>query len=109
MLACTATVTFVRCDGQSYTCTTVTGASWYDKSIVTMDGSGLAAANAVKIRIPSAQLPDGWRPRPGDHVVRGAAEGIASPAELAAYAPRLVLEVGDNLRGRFPHLAVTAK
>lgn len=109
MLACTETVTFVRCDGQAYTCTTVAGVSWYDKTVVAMEGSGLAAANAVKIRIPAAQVPSGWQPAPGDHVVRGTVGSISTPAQLTAHDARLVLEVGDNLRGRFPHLAVTAK
>ncbi len=110
MLACTETVTFVRCeDGQSYTCTTLSGVSWYDKNIINLEGSGLAAANAVQLRIPEEQLPDGWSPVPGDHVVRGTAADIATPAQLAAYSPRLVMTVGDNLRGMFPHLAVTAR
>ena len=51
-------------------------------------------------------------PEVGDHIFRGelsAGETITSPADLAARKPRKVMSVGDNLRGRFPHLAVTAQ
>ena len=110
MLACNEKATFIRCvNGQAYTCTTINGVSWYDKHIINLEGSGLAAANAVQIRIPARVLPGDYTPQPGDHVVRGTVLSIRTPAELAAHDPRLIMTVGDNLRGRFPHLAVIAR
>ena len=113
MLACTEKITLVRCTGDSYTTATVRGVSWYVKTQVTKEATGLTFANYVKIRIPEESLPsDDMSPRVGDHVFLGelsAGETISSPADLAARQPLKVMSVGDNLRGRFPHLAVIAQ
>ena len=107
MLACDETMTLIRSDGQSYTCTVFSGVSWHDKTQVTPGNNGLTYANYTQARIPKDVLEAaGVMPKTGDHIVRGVVESVATPKELAAYAPRKVLTVGDNLRGRFPHVAV---
>ena len=113
VLACTETITLVRCTGDEYTTATVRGVSWYGKTQVTKDSTGLSFSNYVKIRIPEESISGAAMiPEVGDHIFRGelsAGETITSPADLAARKPRKVMSVGDNLRGRFPHLAVTAQ
>lgn len=113
MLACTETITLVRCVRDEYTTATVCGVSWYVKTQVTKEATGLTFANYVKIRIPEDSLSGAAMcPRVGDHVFLGelsAGETISSPADLAARQPLKVMSVGDNLRGRFPHLAVSAQ
>ena len=108
MLACNETVTLIGCDGETYTCTPLEGVSWFDKTVAVKEDRGLTFANTVKIRIPAAVIEAAAvMPETGDHVVRGAVTGIETPAELAAYHPRKVMTVGDNRRGRFPHVALT--
>lgn len=105
MLACDETVTLIRCDGETYTCTPLEGVSWYDKTVVVREDRGLTFANAVKVRIPAAVLEAaGVTPETGDHIVRGTASGVGTPAQLAALSPRKIMTVGDNRRGRFPHV-----
>ncbi len=111
MLMCNETVTVVRGTGQGYTVQTYEGASWYDKTIVSVQNNGLAYANMVKVRLPEAVLEGAQMlPEVGDHIVRGAVESVPeTPAELAAYSPRKIIRVGDNRRGKFPHLEVEGK
>lgn len=108
MLACDKTVTVVRYDGEAYACTVIQGVSWFEKLQVAVQDKGLAAADTVTVRIPAAQLPEGFLPRTGDVVVLGAVEAeIAKPADLASYRRFTVLGVGDNRRGRLAHVVVT--
>ena len=107
MLACDETVTLVKCDGEAYTCTVLEGVSWFDKTVVVKEDKGLAFANAVKVRIPAAVAEEtGVLPETGDHIIRGTAPEIETPAQLAALSPRKVMTVGDNRRGRFPHILI---
>lgn len=108
MLACDKMVTLVRCDGMTFTCMMIEGVSWFDKRIAAIQEKGLAVANEVKIRIPAANLPPGVMPRVGDVVVLGAVDQpIARPADMDSYRHAKVLAVGDNRRGRLPHVAVS--
>lgn len=113
MLACNETVTLVRCDGEVYATCQIIGASWYDKTQVVQATNGLQYANIAKLRIPADvadELP--MLPEVGDHVIHGAlapGERIATAADLNRYHPRRVVTVGDNMRGRLPHLAVIAQ
>lgn len=107
MLACDDTMTLIRGDGMGYTCTVFSGVSWYDKTQVTAGNNGLTYANYTRVRIPRDVLEAaGVMPETGDHMVRGAVDSVSTPRELAEHAPRKILTVGDNLRGRFPHVAV---
>ncbi len=111
MLACTETVTFVRLvkgvDTDTYTVTAVTGASWFNKTRIKTENTGVVYDNAVQIRIPADALPASFLPAVGDYVVRGAVTGtISKRADIEAYAPRKVVAVGDNRRGGLPHVAV---
>ena len=109
MLACDQTVTFVRCDGESYTLTPVSGVSWYDKTRIQTDGFGLVFGNSVMIRIPSEVVPKEL-PKTGDQVILGTLETVPkTPAELAPFHPRRVMSVGDNRRGSRPHVVVAAQ
>lgn len=111
MLACTETVSFVRLvkgeDDDSYAVTTITGVSWFNKTRIKAEGTGVVYDNIVYIRIPAAALPADWLPAEGDHVFRGEPTGaIMTPAQLSVYKSRKVLTVGDNRRGRLAHVAV---
>lgn len=109
MLQCSDTITVIRCVGNSYTSTVIQGVSWYDKTQIKQESTGMTYANVVKIRIPADVLPD-TLPCVGDLVIRGTmAAKPASPADIAPYKPRKIMLVGDNLRGGLPHVAVTAE
>lgn len=108
MLACDETITVVRYDGEAYACTAIRGASWFEKLRVSVQDKGLASANTLSVRIPAGRLPEGFLPRVGDTVVRGAVTApITKPADLAAYRHFTVTGVGDNRRGRLAHVVVT--
>ncbi len=112
MLGCNETVTVVKCDGEAYTATVFEGVSWFDKTQVKTENSGLVFANAVRVRIPADAQEGKPLPAVGDHIIRGGLpEGtvIRTPAELAAYHPRKVMAVGDNRRGGLPHVTVTGQ
>ena len=109
MLACNETITIIRCNGESYTTVVINGVSWYDKIQAKLESTGMTYANEVKIRIPTASLPDKL-PEVGDLVIKGVIPDIPTvPADIAPYKPRKIMAVGDNRRGRIPHVAVTAQ
>lgn len=109
MLACDKTVTLVKCDGEDYTTTVIHGVSWFDKTQVKLEGSGLVFANVTKVRIPAAAIP-ATLPEAGDNIVLGTITGtVTKPADLAPYHPRKIMGVGDNRRGRLPHLVVVCQ
>ena len=109
MLQCSDTITIIRCSGDSYTSTVIRGVSWYDKTQIKQESTGMTYANVVKIRIPEDVLPD-TPPNVGDLVIRGTmAAAPTSPADIAPYKPRKIMAVGDNLRGGLPHVAVIAE
>ena len=113
MLACTETVTVVKCDGEIYTATVYVGVSWFEKVQIKLEGKGMVYANAVKVRIPADALPpSGLLPEEGDHIIRGQlplGTVIQKPADLAAFHPCKVMGVSDNRRGGIPHVAVMAQ
>lgn len=109
MLNCTETITLVRCDGQSYTMTEIIGVSWYDKSGGVMTDGGINPSNTLIIRIPANCFGD-VLPQSKDQVVRGSiSTTITTPADLAPYRPRTVMNVGDNRRGTLSHVVVTCR
>lgn len=110
MLACDKTVTLVRLNesGEGYSCMTIAGVSWYGKTVVAVQDRGLTAADEVKVRIPVDSLPEGVMPATGDFIVLGAVASVAKQSELDAHTHAKVLGVGDNRRGRLPHVAVIA-
>ncbi len=110
MLACTETVTFIRrvsgADTDTYTTAVFSGVSWFDRTRVRAEDTGLVYDNAVQIRIPAALVGD-FFPDVGDAVVRGAVTGtISRRSDLEAYSPRKVVAVGDDRRGGLPHVSV---
>jgi len=111
MLACTETVTFVRLvkgtDSDAYETITFSGVSWFDKTRIKTENSGMVYDNAVQIRIPAASITTEQLPAVGDFIVRGAVSGaITKRSDLEQYKPRRVMTVGDNRRGGLPHVAV---
>ena len=110
MLACTDAVTLVKCDGETYTATVIDGVSWYDKTQVRAEGTGLVFSNAVKVRIPAAVIPaNAPLPEVGDHLIHGKLPlgfTMERPADLAPFHPRKVMAVADNRRGGLPHVVV---
>lgn len=108
MLACDKTVTLIKCDGETYTGTVIHGVSWFDQTSVKVEGTGMVFANATKIRIPAAVVPQ-ILPQVGDQLILGTLPlklVIKKPADLAPYHPRKVMAVGDNRRGRLAHVVV---
>ncbi len=110
MLACTETVTFIRLmksgDEDTYMTTVFAGVSWFDRTRVRTEDTGLVYDNAVQIRIPAALVGD-YFPAVGDAVVRGEVTGtILRRSDLEAYSPRKVVAVGDDRRGGLPHVSV---
>lgn len=106
MLACTETITLVRCDSKSYTQWTIEGVSWYDRHPAQMDATGMVYGADIRIRIPADRVTE--MPRPGDIVILGEAGAISGPADIDKYNHARVMTVGDNRRGRLPHVVVMA-
>ena len=113
MLCANETVTVIRCDGEVYTATLYSGASWFEKTGVVLADKGLVSENSVRVRIPAASFPSGAAlPVAGDHILRGAlpfGRTVQSPADLAVLGARRIMAVGDNRRGGIPHVAVIAE
>lgn len=113
MLACDDTITLVKCDGETYTATVIDGVSWYDKTQVKVEGTGLVFSNAVKVRIPASVISvNGPLPEVGDHIIRGLlplGTVLERPADLGPFHPRKVMAVADNRRGGLPHVAVVGQ
>ena len=112
MLMCDDTITLVQpCrgdDGETYVCTTISGASWYGKAVTEMTTKGAQPKNQYKCRIPKDSMPADVTPRAGDFVVHGVALDVrAAPRDLCAYEYFAVTAVGDNRRGVNPHWAVS--
>jgi len=109
MLMCDKTITLVKSDGEAYTTTAIEGVSWFDKVQVKLESTGLVFANATKVRIPSAVIPS-TLPKVGDILILGeVTTALEKPADLAPYRHVKVMAVGDNRRGRLPHLAVVCQ
>ena len=100
-------VTLIRCDGETYTATPYSGASWFEKTGIVPSDGGFVSENSVRVRIPNPSV----LPAVGDHILRGTLPAgctVQSPADLAALGARRIMAVGDDRRGRMPHVAVSA-
>ena len=112
MLMCTETVTLIHAvhgkNGETYTCTPLTGASWYGKAVTVPSADGARIQNTYKARIPAGNMPDGVTPCTGDYLVRGTvAQVTRAPADFEDREYFLISAVGDNRRGRLQHWAVS--
>ena len=106
MLMCDETITLVRPDGMSYRTEVISGVSWYDKAVVSLQDRGLSAARSTKIRIPADRLPQ-MLPQTGDLVIRGVGpETIDGLKDLCGYTYAKIMQVSDNRRGGLPHMAL---
>ena len=107
MIACDQTITLVKHvtekDGDTYTCTTVNGASWFSKTVITTSGDGAKPANTYDVRIVGNVDID---PTPGDYIALGVVDGITKPADLKGKTHFRITSVGDNRRGSLPHWRV---
>lgn len=74
--------------------------SWFAKSVSTLTDKGLAFAQVVECRIPVENAPDGFAPRAGDMLLRGAAPADAQTAAALkrAHGAATVKAVHDNRR-----------
>ena len=110
MLACTETITLVQqeegVESDTYRCTVIDGVSWYDRAKAVLQEHGLTAMRETKIRIPESVLPPGVFPQEGNFIVRGEVSEITQITGLADYVSIRVMAVGDNRRGRLPHVLV---
>lgn len=107
MIACNETITLVKhttdTDEDVYTCTTVTGASWFYKTVITTSGDGAKPANTYEVRVFSDEI----TPAPGDYIARGEVKDITKPSDLKAIEHFRITSVGDNRRGGLPHWRVS--
>lgn len=74
--------------------------SWFAKSVSGLTDKGLAFAQAVECRIPAENAPDGFAPRAGDMLLRGAppADAQTAAALKRAHGAATVKVVCDNRR-----------
>ena len=110
MLMCQELITLVHLertdDGETYVLTSINGASWYGKRIVTTKGTqGQNTYQSLyKVRIPENNMPYGIVPCKGDFLVRGAVEDVKNaPTDFAEKEYFCIASVGDNRRGRLGH------
>lgn len=74
--------------------------SWFAKSVSALTDKGLALAQVVECRIPVENAPDGFTPRAGDMLLRGAPpDGTATVTALKRrHGASTVQAVHDNRR-----------
>lgn len=104
MLACDQTITLIKhiteTEGERYTCQTVSGASWFSKTVIVTSGDGAKPSNTYDVRIyGNVDI----APAPGDYIARGVVNGITKPADLKDFEYFRITSVGDNRRGGLPH------
>lgn len=127
---CDQTVTLVHHvkgkDGDTYTCTTYSNASWFARQTISTSGDGAKPVNSYEVRIMTR---DDISLDMGDYVVLGAFDNFEAPSDLdigkvytsadgrvftAADGSLLVLDtaahehfrvtaIGDNRRGWLAH------
>lgn len=104
MLMCNQTVTLVRHvkgdDGDTYTCATYAGASWFERETITTSGDGAKPVNSYEVRIMTQE---DISPASGDYVVLGEIADVSKPADLKNRPHFRVTATGDNRRGRLAH------
>lgn len=108
MIACDQTITLIKHimgeDTDAYTCTTVSGASWYSKTVIVTSGDGAKPANTFEVRIfGNLDI----EPAPGDYVALGTVEAVTKPSELKGVEHFRITSVGDNRRGGLAHWRVS--
>ncbi|WP_317853797.1 DUF6751 family protein [Chakrabartyella piscis] len=88
-----------------YEAYSIEGVSWFSKMIAAVQDKGLTSGNTFVVRIPeSVELPCDIKI--GDLVVHGVVSAITKQADLAGMEYFTVLSVGDNRRGKLPHIAI---
>lgn len=104
MLMCDQTVTLVHHvkgeDGDTYTCTSYAGASWFARQTISTSGDGAKPVNSYEVRLMTREdisLSN------GDYVVLGVVENVATPSDLAKHEYFRVTAIGDNRRGWLAH------
>lgn len=111
MLGCNETVTLVQRveedGGDRYICTLLCGASWFAKTVVSVDGNGARPVSVLKSRVLEPAVPPEVAPHTGDYLVRGELEAMTGPACLEGHTYFQITAVGDNRRGRIPHWALS--
>ena len=112
MLMCTEAVTLVHAvrgdNSETFSCTKITGASWYGQTVTLPSTDGARIQNTYRVRIPADNMPAGATPCTGDYLVRGTvAQVTRAPADFADMEYFLISAVGDNRRGRLQHWAVS--
>ena len=104
MLMCDQTVTLVHHvkgkDGDTYTCSTYDGASWFAKQTISTSADGAKPANSYEVRIMTRE---DISLDMGDYVALGAVENITAPSDLAKHEHFRVTAIGDNRRGWLSH------
>lgn len=104
MLECTQTVTLMHHvkgdDGDTYVCTTHSGASWFSHRAITSSGDGAKPSHSYEVRLmTTADI----TVDEGDFVILGAHTGLTTPATLKGLQHFRINRIGDNRRGMLAH------
>ena len=104
MLQCENVVTIIHhnkeTDIDTYTCTSIEGASWFSKTGITSLADGAKPSNTYEVRIMTAEK---LNISLGDYVALGIVLDIQKPADLKSVDHFRITAIGDNRRGKLPH------
>ncbi|MBO7319038.1 MAG: hypothetical protein J6V06_03345 [Clostridia bacterium] len=104
MLQCDNVVTIIHHekepDGDTYTCTTKSDASWFKKTAITTAADGAKPSNIYEVRI---MTDDFIYISHGDYVALGIVLDIQKPADLKSVDHFRITAIADNRRGKLPH------
>ncbi len=101
MQLCSEQLTYFRLDANDRVTQVITiKGSWFEKSVSELTDKGLSFAKIIACRIPVENAPDGFTPRAGDMLLRGAppADAQTAAALKRAHGAATVKAVRDNRR-----------
>nr|DAU90829.1 MAG TPA: hypothetical protein [Caudoviricetes sp.] len=105
MIACDEIITVVLHtqgdDDDTYTCITISNASWFCKTTINTSGDGAKPVNSFDVRF--FETPDGFVPQLGAYVVKGIVEKIDMPSDLDGKEYFRITSIGNNRRGGLSH------
>lgn len=93
-------------DADTYSCTTLEGASWHGKTVIVTSADGVKPSNAFTVRIPAVNMPEGVKPDEGDYIARGVVTEVTKPGDLKVIEHFRITSVGANTRGLLSHWRV---
>lgn len=86
--------------GDLYQCSIISGCSWQETDADVLGMGGEAPASTYAVHIPEETVPE-QLPTPGDYMLLGRCETVATRTDLEALPHFRVARVTDNRRGIF--------